>query len=500
VTGAHGEAESLLTRHPTVLSPDSRRVITELFVPGERLPDDQSRAAGVMDRIMALSDEEVKAAYDLTLERYSARHRDVEAIFADNFAMIGHRLEDRSDLSDHRRLLIGAYFTREYSIEGAALTNPSMVEHPDQSGVEPGGVRFLMSVRAVGESHVSCIEFRTGMIGADGSVSVDVPSPYVAAGHPKSPVYDKASFVEELNASGNDNEIFAFVSSNLPDRFTIAEIEQVLGRLPARLLARRRTHDAIERIHWVAACRYDVEFPEDSGFSERVLWPYGPTERHGMEDARFVRSVDAEGDGSVHYRATYTAFDGTVASPQLIETEDFRTFRVSQLLGPAAQDKGLALFPRPIGGTHFALSRWDKENSSVATSPDGLLWDHAQSLHPPERSWEIVQTGNCGSPIETSAGWLVLIHGVGPVRSYSIGAMLLDLDDPCRVIAALDEPLLTSDGQRDGYVPNVVYSCGALKHGDTLVIPYGFSDTGIGFISVPIPGLIDRMRRLDPQP
>jgi len=484
--------DGIVTRHAAVLSPDPRRVITELFVPGERLPDDHSRAAGVMDRIMALDDHDVEETYTRILEMYSGRHRDVEKIFADNFDMIGHRLDEDAKLSDRRRFLIGAYFTREFSIEGAALTNPSMVEHPDQSGLEPGSLRFLMSVRALGESHVSCIGFRTGVITADGEVLPDTPNPYVAAGHPKLPTYDKASFMQELGEEGNDNEVFAFLGANLPERFSFAEIEKVLGRLPVRLLTRRRTHAAVEKIHWVAACRYDVEFSADTDISEHVLWPHGPSEPHGMEDARFVRMEDGT------YRATYTAFDGALASPQLIETEDFRTFRISRLLGPAGKDKGLALFPRPVEGTHFALSRWDKENSSVATSADGRLWDDAQPLRPPTRAWELVQSGNCGSPIETEAGWLMLSHGVGPVRSYSIGALLLDLDDPHQLIGALDEPLITMDGQRDGYVPNVVYSCGPLKHGDTLVIPYGFSDTGIKFASVRIPDLLARMRKLEP--
>lgn len=491
----NSEAEpeaALATRRKPRLLPDPRRVVAELFVPGEEVPESESRAAAVIARILALDESTVRAAYRRTLERFGERHRDLEDVFANHFETVGHRVERGTQVSETRQRLIGAYFTHEYSVEAAALTNPSIVAHPDQEGLDPGELRFLMSVREIGEGHQSSIGFRTGTVSADGEVAVDEPVPFASAGRSRAPLYRREYFEIAMDESGDDDEVFAYLRHNLPDRFTGMELEVMLSELPSLLMSRQWTHGAVERIHWIAACRYELEFSERSDVSERVLRPIGPTERRGMEDARFVRFVD---DGGVAgYRATYTAFDGQTTVPQLIETDDFRTFQISQLLGPAAQNKGLALFPRLVGGVHFALSRWDRESTSIATSPNGRVWADACELHLPALDWDLVQLGNCGSPIETAEGWLVLTHGVGPMRTYSIGAILLDLEDPHRVIAALPEPLLVPDDvERDGYVPNVVYSCGSLRHGDTLVIPYGFSDTGIGFATVSIEELIQRM-------
>jgi predicted GH43/DUF377 family glycosyl hydrolase len=430
----------LLTLSATTLSPDPRRVVAAPFVPGDRVRDAAvgARAAEVVARILRLDDGDVEAAYAWAMELCAGRHRDIEAVFADNSALIERgvggmdELRGLNGMARRRRLLIGAYFTLERAIESAALTNPSLVEHPDQSGVPEGGLRFVMSVRAIGEGHISCVEFRTGVVDAAGAVAVDSPGPFPAVGH-----------AGRLNGS--------------------AEL-------------------------------YGVGFPADTELSERVLWPYSPSERCGMEDARFVRVTGA--DGARHYAATYTGFDGFVCSPRLIETDDFRSFALSPLQGPAAGDKGLALFPRTIGGTHFALSRWDRENTYIATSADGRRWDDARPLRPLARHWELVQAGNCGSPIEIPEGWLVLTHGVGPMRSYTISAMLLDRDDPRRVLAVLERPLLTPEVGRGGHVPNIVYSCGSVRHGGRLVIPVGVNDTGIRFATVPVAGLVERMRAL----
>ena len=475
-----------LTRRAPRLHPDRRRVVAGLFAPAEEEPGSLSRASLVIDRIMALDDDAVDRAYAQTLTGFAGRHRDLEGIFADHFQRVGR--EYGAEVSDQRRLLIGAYFTHEYAIEGAALTNPSMVEHPDQSGLAEGELRFVISARGIGEGHVSCIEFRTGVIGADGDVVVDQPSPFAQTGGVREPLYDRAWFEAALTESGDgDAHISPLLSNGLPERFTRPELEQWLaGFAPSAATA-----DLIRR---VADCQYVLEFTDDTALSERVLRPVAPSECRGMEDARFVRFTGA--DGNSGYRATYTAYDGVSGAPQLIETADFRTFHVSQLHGPAARNKGLALFPRLIGGVHVALSRWDRESTSLASSPDGLVWGEPRTLRMPELSWELVQNGNCGSPIETPDGWLVLTHGVGPMRAYGIGVLLLDLDEPQKVIGVLAEPLLTADAdERDGYVPNVVYSCGALQHGEHLVIPYGFSDVGIGFATVGIPELIGRMRQ-----
>ncbi len=266
-----------------------------------------------------------------------------------------------------------------------------------------------------------------------------------------------------------------------------------MAGLHPQLLSRAAVRNAIERIRWVAANNYTTDFPAATAISERVLWPHGPTELHGMEDARFVRFVDD--DGTVTYLGTYTAFDQFLVAPQLISTTDFRTFVVSQLSGPFATNKGLALFPRKVGGRRLALSRWDRESLAITTSVDGSDWGEATTLDLPLQPWDLVQVGNCGSPLETPDGWLVLTHGVGPMRSYGIGAVLLDLDDPRIVTGTLPGPVVVADeDEREGYVPNVLYSCGALLHGGALVLPYGMSDSAVGFAVIDLAELLGQLR------
>ncbi len=484
----------LITRSPQRLTPDPSRVIAKLFVPGEEVPEHDSRTALVIARVLALEDEQVDATLSATLASFAARHRDLRATFADHFETVAHRIPRAAALSAARRLLIGSYFTHEYAIEGAALCNPSIVAHPDQSGLGTDQTRFVLSARAIGEGHLSCIELRTGVLGPGGRIEVEPPGPHTVLGRVHPPHYELRGFEAMLSTTGGDDEVAAFLRRHLPGRFTPAQLEATLEQLPARLTARQKTHRTIERIRWIAASTYDLEFPTDTEISERVLWPNAPTERHGMEDARFVRFTDEH--GAATYYATYTAFDGTSVTPQRLHTTDFRTFQATQLTGSAAVNKGMALFPRRVGGAYLALSRWDRESTSIATSPDNQTWTIGATVHSPRRPWELTQVGNCGSPIETEAGWLVLTHGVGPMRTYTIGAMLLDLDRPDRVIAHLPEPLITATArERDGYVPNVVYSCGAMRHHDTLVIPYGTGDTAIAFATAPIPDLLARMSR-----
>ncbi|WP_394619987.1 glycoside hydrolase family 130 protein [Lentzea sp. JNUCC 0626] len=483
-----------VTRDPLRLRPDPRRVITKLFVPGEEVPEHESRAAGVIRRVMALDEDTVLAALERTVRLFAGRHRDVRVTFADNFASVSHRLAADADLSESRRLLIGAYFTHEYAVEGAALCNPSVVAHPDQAGTAPGELRFVLSVRGIGEGHVSSVGFRTGLAGPGAALTVDPQPSIISTGARTEAVYEKSLFLGTLAERGHDDEVSAVLTRWLPSRFTGAELDELLAGLHPKLVARQAAHRTIELIRWIAACNYTTEFPDDSVVSGRVLWPSGPSERHGMEDARFVRFTDDDGEQT--YYATYTAYDGVDVAPQLLQTNDFRTFRVTQTTGSAARNKGMALFPRRIGGRFVALSRGDGESTAVTTSGDIRTWDEARPVARPARDWELVQVGNCGSPIETPEGWLVLTHGVGPMRLYSMGAMLLDLDEPHRVLASLPEPLLTpSSAERDGYVPNVVYSCGGLLHDDTLVIPYGASDATIGLATAPIGDLLAAMVR-----
>jgi predicted GH43/DUF377 family glycosyl hydrolase len=304
--------------------------------------------------------------------------------------------------------------------------------------------------------------------------------------------HDRDLFAARLTEEGVDAESASYLVGLLPARFDTAELESALSALSEQRVTRHGAAHTGETARRLAQCSYEVEFQPTSSVGERVLWPQAPSERVGIEDARFVRVVDA--DGIAHYRATYTAFDGANVASALIETVDFRRFRMSQLAGRAAGNKGLALFPRRVGGRQVALSRWDRESISLATSADGSRWVDEGTLYSPTQPWEMVQVGNCGSPVETDAGWLVLTHGVGPMREYAIGALLLDLDDPHRVLAVLREPLMSPDeDERDGYVPNVVYSCGALRHGDDLLLPYGASDSSVRFAFVDLPGVLEQL-------
>lgn len=483
----------LVTRSDVRLTPDSGRVLARLFVPGqEHLLDLESRATGVLARILTLPEEVVEATLARVHKKYDSRHRDLLGVFLAHYELISHRIPAGAVLSEQRRHLVGAWFTHEFSIEGAALFNPSAVPHPDQSGLPEGHCRFVLSLRAVGEGHLSSLEFRTGVVGPGGQLRIDDVGPHIEAAQPRSRTYDRDLFAGKLAEEGADAESTRFLIGSLAPNFSQEDLWTSLSALSGQRLTRQGAGRTDELARRILRCNYAVEFAPESGLTERVLWPEAPSESMGIEDARFVRFV--EEDGSVLYRGTYTAFDGSHVEPQLIETADFRSFRMSQLAGRAAQNKGMALFPRKVGGSYLALSRWDRENSAIATSSDLLCWDEPRQLHAPSQPWELIQTGNCGSPIETAAGWLVLTHGVGPMREYAIGALLLDLDDPSRVIGDLVEPLMRPDeDERDGYVPNVVYSCGAMLHGDQLLLPYGVSDASVGFAFVDVPRLLDRL-------
>jgi predicted GH43/DUF377 family glycosyl hydrolase len=483
----------LLTRTPVRLEPDPSRVLATLFMPGEELPEDHSRATAVLDRVMALSDDEVAATLADLSSRFAGRHRDLDGVFRRHFDVVASRLASDAEPSDDQRRLIGAYFTHEEAAEGAAFTNPSIVEHPDQSGLTPGQARFVLSARAVGEGHTSVLEFRTGTIGADDQISLDKPRSRLVAGQPRPTVYERDAFHALLAELGSNDETAQLVLGALGPQFDAAELDEAVAALDRQVLSRKAARETVGRIGWLAANNYDVSFPEDTAIDQRVLTPTGSTESHGLEDARFVRFIND--DGSATYYATYTAYDGSHVQPQLLATSDFRTFRAHQLSGRSARNKGMALFPRRVGGRYVSLSRWDRESISLASSDDLWSWGPPTTIQRPESPWELIQMGNCGSPIETSAGWLVLTHGVGPMRTYAIGATLLDLDDPSRLVATLAEPLVTATPEeRDGYVPNVVYTCGGMVHGEALVLPYGYGDRAIGIALVDLPTLLDRLR------
>jgi predicted GH43/DUF377 family glycosyl hydrolase len=469
---------------------DPSRVVTKLFVPGqEGFELQDSRAGAVLSRILALDDDDVQASLDDVIARFDGRHRDLGGVFGRHAHELADRLNPRQHISEQRMLLLGAAFTSEYAIEGAALCNPSIVAHPDQTGAADGSLRFVMSVRGIGEGHRSSIGFRTGVVDAAGGVSIDEPPAYATSGVAVPALLDAATFRIELTRLYNAGEAADYVLDALGAQFTRADLDEQLERLESNRSTRRRARDTISLIRTIADRTYSVEFADHIPLSERVLCPAMDAEAAGMEDGRFVRFVDD--DGSVTFYASYTAYSGTEISQQLLETNDFRDFRSVPLVGRAAANKGLGLFPRRINGRYAAMSRSDRETNTVAFSDQLAVWTEAFPCQQPTEAWEVLQLGNCGPPIETDAGWLVLTHGVGPMRTYSIGALLLDLDDPTKVLGRLRRPLVSpAPDEQDGYVPNVVYSCGALMHADNLVLPYGIGDAAIGFATASIPDLL----------
>lgn len=486
---------ALLRRTGVMVTRDPRRVAAALFLPGqEPSAPGSSRAAGLVERCSLLSDDEVSATLADVRTGYAGRHTDLDAVLRSNFAAIAHRVPEVADLSADRRLLIGAYFTREIAVEAAALFNPSIVPHPVQSAASDG-LRFVMSARAVSEGHLSTIVFRSGTFAPSegpGGLRLEDASRFVSLGARRDAPLGRERLRLQAEADGADPETLDYVLSNLPDGVDLAALDAATHALRQDALTRIDIDATIEMLRRTVASSYEVIFDPASKVCERTLFPEADSESHGMEDARFTRLV--ADDGTATYAATYTAFDGSHVGSRRLDTDDFRTFRSSPLTGIAADNKGMALFPRKVGGRYLALSRWDRENNAVASSADGYHWDDVAGLQTPEQRWELTQLGNCGPPLETEIGWVVLTHGVGPMRAYAMGALLLDLDEPTKVIGRLTEPLLEPRGaERDGYVPNVVYSCGALIHEQKLLLPYGCSDTSIRFGVVDVPRLLERL-------
>jgi predicted GH43/DUF377 family glycosyl hydrolase len=483
----------LVTRGPQRLAADRSRVVTRLFVPGQESFERQdSRAGAVLARILALDEDEVRASLDDVVTRFDGRHRDLVGTFRRHAREVADRIDPDRDLSESRMLLLGAVFTNEYAIEGAAFCNPSMVPHPDQTGTPVGGLRFVMSVRGIGEGHRSSIGFRTGVVEGSGDVTIDDPAPFATVGAVVPTLLDGAVMRRELGRLRGAGEAADYVLDALGDRFTRADLDEQLDKLQTHRRTRGHAAETISLIRTIAERTYGIEFADDSLLSERVLFPAMSAEAAGMEDARFVRFVDD--DGSVTYYASYTAYSGSHISQQLLETTDFRSFTSTPMVGPAAANKGLALFPRRIRGRFAAMCRSDRESNSIAYSDHPFEWTDSVRCQRPVRAWEALQLGNCGPPIETEAGWLVLTHGVGAMRTYRIGAILLDLEDPTRILGQLRQPLLSpAADEQDGYVPNVVYSCGALVHAGTFVMPYGIGDAAIGVATAPLGELLSAL-------
>ena len=479
-----------LTRRVDKIVPDSARVLLRPFMSG-----DPQRITNIIGRALSLTEEETEAEYAIIKRDFCLRHVDLESVLMRHFAKVKPHIFTGKPLSKVRQLFIGALFTGEYSLESAALFNPSIVPHPDQTGLPEGALRFILSLRAVGEGHISSITFRSGVIDAGGLITVDKPSRHVVAPDTvPNPTYDKNSFMFKLHEMGFDNVHIDTILEQLGDTFSLADLDKSVLQINRRM--RRKTHEEIrtlECVRWLAESNYEVSFSPKISLSERIIFPMSANESNGIEDARFVRFVDD--DGKVTYYATYTAYNGHVILPQLIETEDFLHFKVRTLNGRAVQNKGMALFPRRINGHCAMISRQDDENLFIMFSDNPHFWNDPVTLLRPTQPWEFVKIGNCGSPIETEAGWLVITHGVGAMRRYCIGAILLDRDDPTKLIGHLKEPLISPvEAEREGYVPNVVYTCGAMVNRGELVIPYAISDSMSCIATVPVKDLIDALQ------
>ena len=479
-----------LKRTATILSPDQSRVLLRPFSPGG-----PERVAGIVARIMALTEEQVGTNLEEVCAQFCSRHQDIYTVFLERFQQVRESLPTQDALSESRMRLIGSYFLAEYSLESAALFNPSIVPHPDQTDVPAGALRFILSLRATGEGHISSITFRTGVIHPDLQIEAFAPcGPLTEPRQIPNPVYEKALFERKLSELGLTGEFTRRIMHKLGESFALHDLRAALQTeqfcLPDGMS--HEDQNASQGVWMLARSNYEVQFRPEQQISQRILFPATPSQRNGIEDARFVCFQNA--DGTHIYYATFTAYDGRVVVPELVETSDFLNFRFITLNGPAAENKGMAIFPRKIGGRYAMLSRQDNENIYLMYSDNVHFWNERIMLLKPAFPWELVQMGNCGSPIETDGGWLVLSHGVGPMRQYSIGAFLLDRDDPAKVIGRLREPLLKpNESEREGYVPNVVYTCGALIHNSELIIPYGLADHATGFATAPLAEVLEAM-------
>ncbi|GGM82165.1 glycosidase [Dyadobacter beijingensis] len=464
-----------LIRKDTIFQPDSSRVIARFLYNGE----DRSRE--LISIILALDEGSQVRQLNNVLRKYAKRHRNILKVFERHFRKLEVLLKtmkiDPHDLETKQRLLIGAYFTMEYSIEAAAFFNPSIVADPDQSGVEPGETRVILSFRATGEGHISSIVFRSALINQNNDITVDTPGRLLdSPEHVRNHIYKKKSFLAKLSEMQDlDNPAYPAIEAKLTETFTYEELKRYaeeISRLPGMDVAGSLF---LREVMWLASSHYEMDFSLDTDISERVIFPIADTEKRGIEDARFVCFTDDKHEQT--YYATYTAYDGVNILPKLLTTRDFYHFKVLPLHGEIAQNKGMALFPRKINGKYAMLCRIDGVNNYIAYSDNISIWRKAILIQTPKFPWEFVQIGNCGSPVETRAGWLVLTHGVGPMREYVLGASLFELENPENEIGRLTQPLLIPNAsERDGYVPNVVYSCGAFVHNQSLIIPYATSD------------------------
>jgi predicted GH43/DUF377 family glycosyl hydrolase len=473
------------------LDPDPSRVVARLFLPGGSTPGGSSRTEAVLERVLATPALELAAAAAEVIERFGSRHHDLPAILQRNAAMV--RSLRAADLSADLAVLVGSVFTAEFGVEGTALCNPSVVPDPDQGGLEPGQLRVIVSLRSIGEFHLSSIQFAEAVIGPGLHWEFARRVRPLELATISDGLWSKDHFLRAVELSSHSDELARAISQTLPDSFGSTAIEEAVQQLREPLLRQPDARAQLEEIRLIAGSAYRASFDEKSQLSQRVLLPAADEENHGIEDARFVRFTDD--DGRSEFRGTYTAYNGQAIATRLVVTDDFRTFDIRRLTGPPTLAKGMALFPRPVEGQLLSLGRGDGETVTLTTSEDGLDWSVEEPVYRPEYLWDAVQSGNCGPPIETERGWLVITHGVGPMRNYCIGAILLALDDPRRVLATLPIPLIETQGERrNGYVPNVAYSCGGIVHDGTLWLPYGIADDRIRVARIEVDALLAAMR------
>jgi predicted GH43/DUF377 family glycosyl hydrolase len=481
-----------LHRKPFLFTGDPKRVITRFFFPGP-----ESRVMFIIKKVATMPEEAAQMSLNQTLRDFSSRHRNISRVFQKHFDRTCDILKGKTDelhaLSQHKQLLIGAYFTSEYSIESAAFFNPSMVEDPDQTGLTEGQKRVIISFRATGEGHISSIVFRGGVLDAGNNLHL-LPTGRLIdkADVTKNYIYKKIDFSKKLLEMHADDPIVKRTMDKLRDEFDYNELLQSIDETKREVALNPEQEKMLQTISWLGNSHYEIFFSLDTGISDRVIFPNAAAESNGIEDARFVKFTDD--DGRCRYYATYTAYNGFTILPKLIETKDFYNFKIMPIHGDNAQNKGMALFPRKINGKYAMLARLDGVNNYIMLSDEINRWDEAILLQTPQYPWEFIQVGNCGSPIETEYGWLVITHGVGTMRKYAIGAMLLHLDDPTKVIGLLAEPLLSpNEEEREGYVPNVVYSCGSIVNNGQLILPYATSDTASTYATVPLDELLHNL-------
>lgn len=477
-----------IRRLPIRLEGDDRRVILRPFVMSH------GRVRTLFERLATIPEDVVVALLADVTSSFADRHTRLAAAFDEHFRLGVELSGWKESWTKPRQQLAGAYLTMEYAVDSAALFNPSIVAHPDQAGVPQGAVRFLMSLRATGEGHVSSIVFRTGTITADLAVDVDpLPSKLSRARVAPDRAYERKLFTRTLGEIGVNGGIIEQVMQKLPDHFTLQQLSAAVEELRPATRDILHAGEALRTILFLAQSNYHIDLEPGTPISELVIFPMSAEESRGIEDLRLVRFI--EDDGSVLHYGTYTAYNGFRTLPMMMMCDhNFRRIEIHSLNGAAAINKGMALFPRRIDGNYVMCSRIDGENLFISYSKAVYFWNHATRLIAPKYPWELTQIGNCGSPIETPEGWLLLTHGVGPMRCYAIGAMLLDLRDPLKVIGHLREPLIAPLGaEREGYVPNVVYTCGAMIHGGHLLLPYAQADKSTGIAAVQLSRLIDRL-------